>query len=91
MDLNPDTVFFIVDKAREFHVKEQVSIPEGMPMNREIRELTERVHMSMRLTNDLCLLFNLPVVPRRCRSRLYIQSGGRRFLILSLIISRLAA
>ena len=28
MDLNPDTVFFIVDKAREFHVKEQVSIPE---------------------------------------------------------------
>ena len=28
MDLNPDTVFFIVDKARAFHVKEQVSIPE---------------------------------------------------------------
>ena len=28
MDLNPDTVFFIVDKAREAHVKEQVSIPE---------------------------------------------------------------
>ena len=28
MDLNPDTVFFIVDKARRFHVKEQVSIPE---------------------------------------------------------------
>ena len=28
MDLNPDTVFFIVDKAREFQVKEAVSIPE---------------------------------------------------------------
>jgi len=28
MDLNPDTVFFIVDKAREFHVKEAVTIPE---------------------------------------------------------------
>ena len=28
MDLNPDTVFFIIDKAQEFHVKEQVTIPE---------------------------------------------------------------
>ena len=28
MDLNPDTVFFIVDKAQQFHVKEQVTIPE---------------------------------------------------------------
>lgn len=29
IDLNPDTVCFIVDKAREFHAKEQVSIPEA--------------------------------------------------------------
>ncbi|MDH3418019.1 MAG: DUF3775 domain-containing protein [Gammaproteobacteria bacterium] len=28
MDLNPDTVRFIIDKAREFHVKEEVTIPE---------------------------------------------------------------
>jgi len=28
MDLNPDTVFFLIDKAQEFHVKEQVTIPE---------------------------------------------------------------
>jgi hypothetical protein len=28
MDLNPDTVFFIVDKAQAFQVKEQVTIPE---------------------------------------------------------------
>ena len=28
MDLNPDTVFYLVDKAREFHVKEAVTIPE---------------------------------------------------------------
>ena len=28
MDLNPDTVFFIIAKAKEFHVKEQVTIPE---------------------------------------------------------------
>jgi len=28
MDLNPDTVQFIIDKAREFHVKEEVTIPE---------------------------------------------------------------
>ena len=28
MDLNPETVFFLVDKAQEFHVKEQVTIPE---------------------------------------------------------------
>ena len=28
LDLNPDTVRFIVDKAREFHVKEAVTIPE---------------------------------------------------------------
>ena len=28
MDLNPDTVYFIIDKAQEFHVKEQVTIPE---------------------------------------------------------------
>jgi hypothetical protein len=29
MDLNPDTVRFIIDKAREFHVKEEVTIPEA--------------------------------------------------------------
>lgn len=28
IDVNPDTVCFIIDKAREFHAKEQVSIPE---------------------------------------------------------------
>ena len=28
MDLNPETVRFIIDKSREFHVKEQVTIPE---------------------------------------------------------------
>lgn len=28
IDLNPETVCFIIDKAREFHAKEQVSIPE---------------------------------------------------------------
>lgn len=28
MDLNPDIVFFIVDKAQAFQVKEQVTIPE---------------------------------------------------------------
>lgn len=28
MDLNPDTVRFVIDKAREFHVKEEVTIPE---------------------------------------------------------------
>lgn len=28
MDLNPDTVQFIIDKAREFHVKEGVTIPD---------------------------------------------------------------
>ena len=28
MDLNPETVQFIIDKAREFHVKEEVTIPE---------------------------------------------------------------
>lgn len=28
LDLNPDTVCFIIDKAREFHAKEEVSIPE---------------------------------------------------------------
>ena len=28
IDLNPDTVCFIIDRAREFHAKEQVSIPE---------------------------------------------------------------
>ena len=28
LELNPDTVRFIVDKAREFHVKEAVTIPE---------------------------------------------------------------
>lgn len=28
LDVNPDTVRFIVDKAREFHAKEQVSFPE---------------------------------------------------------------
>ena len=28
MDLNPDTVFYLIDKAREFHVKEAVTIPE---------------------------------------------------------------
>lgn len=29
IDVNPDTVRFIIDKAREFHAKEQVSIPEA--------------------------------------------------------------
>lgn len=29
IDVNPDTVCFIIDKAREFHAKEQVSIPEA--------------------------------------------------------------
>lgn len=28
IDVNPDTVSFLIDKAREFHAKEQVSIPE---------------------------------------------------------------
>lgn len=28
MDLNPETVQFIIDRAREFHVKEGVTIPE---------------------------------------------------------------
>ena len=28
LDLNPDTVFFIIDKAHEFHVKEEVTFPE---------------------------------------------------------------
>lgn len=28
MDLNPETVRFIIEKSREFHVKEQVTIPE---------------------------------------------------------------
>jgi hypothetical protein len=28
IDVNPDTVCFLIDKAREFHAKEQVSIPE---------------------------------------------------------------
>ena len=28
IDVNPDTVCFIIEKAREFHAKEQVSIPE---------------------------------------------------------------
>ncbi len=28
MDLNPDTVYYLVDKAQEFHVKEGVTIPE---------------------------------------------------------------
>jgi len=28
MDLNPDTVYYLVDKAQEFHVKEDVTIPE---------------------------------------------------------------
>jgi hypothetical protein len=29
IDVNPDTVCFIIDKARTFHAKEQVSIPEA--------------------------------------------------------------
>jgi hypothetical protein len=29
IDVNPDTVCFLIDKAREFHAKEQVSIPEA--------------------------------------------------------------
>lgn len=29
IDVNPDTVCFIIAKAREFHAKEQVSIPEA--------------------------------------------------------------
>lgn len=28
MDLNPETVKFLIDKAREFHVKEEVTFPE---------------------------------------------------------------
>lgn len=28
IEVNPETVRFIIDKAREFHAKEQVSIPE---------------------------------------------------------------
>lgn len=28
IDLNPDTVRFVIDKAREFHAKEDVVIPE---------------------------------------------------------------
>jgi hypothetical protein len=28
IDVNPDTVCFLIDKSREFHAKEQVSIPE---------------------------------------------------------------
>jgi hypothetical protein len=28
LDLNPDTIFFVIDKAREFHAKEEVVIPE---------------------------------------------------------------
>lgn len=28
MDLNPETICYIIDKAHEFHVKEGVSIPE---------------------------------------------------------------
>jgi hypothetical protein len=29
IDVNPDTVCFLIGKAREFHAKEQVSIPEA--------------------------------------------------------------
>ena len=29
IDLNPETVCFIIERAREFHAKEQVSIPEA--------------------------------------------------------------
>lgn len=29
IELNPDNVCFIIEKAREFHAKEQVSIPEA--------------------------------------------------------------
>jgi hypothetical protein len=32
LDLNPDTVYFVIDKAREFHAKEEVVIPED-PVN----------------------------------------------------------
>ena len=32
LELNPDTVFFVIDKAREFHAKEDVVIPED-PIN----------------------------------------------------------
>lgn len=28
LDINPETVCFVIDKAHEFHAKEQVSIPE---------------------------------------------------------------
>lgn len=28
LDVNPDTVRFLIDKAREFHVKESVTFPE---------------------------------------------------------------
>jgi len=28
IDVNPDTVCFLIDKAREFHAKDQVTIPE---------------------------------------------------------------
>jgi hypothetical protein len=29
IDVNPDTVCFLIDKAREFHAKDQVTIPEA--------------------------------------------------------------
>jgi hypothetical protein len=29
IDVNPDTVCFLIDRAREFHAKEQVSFPES--------------------------------------------------------------
>lgn len=29
LELNPETVCFIIDKSREFHAKEQVTIPEA--------------------------------------------------------------
>ncbi len=32
LDLNPETVCFLVEKAREFHAKEEVTIPEE-PLN----------------------------------------------------------
>ena len=29
LDINPDTVCFLIDKAREFHGKEQVVLPDA--------------------------------------------------------------
>jgi hypothetical protein len=33
LDVNPDTVRFLIDKAREFQVKESVTFPEQQPLS----------------------------------------------------------